>query len=283
MSGTEGQVLDEIARLRPAEMLVPELPAASRTRSPKRIRKLGIKAITARPGWQFTPHHAKEQIAAAVAGARRPAGSGSPTTTPPSSRPAAVLTLSGGDAEDRPRPPPPAPPARRRGPPEHRPGELAQPGDRPHRPLRRHRRARCSRAIDRTRTRMGGRLLRQWLRYAAVRHRAHRRPAGRDRRAARIAAGAARRSSSSSDDVCDIERIVGAARGGPGQPARSGGAGQVPRSRCRQLFDTLEALPRRERRRPGTARACGRSATSRPSTSPARSCPIPRRTCARAA
>src|SRR5438105_664897 len=56
MSGTEGQVLDEIARLRPAELLIPELPSGQPHDIGKQIQALGINAITVRPGWQFTPH-----------------------------------------------------------------------------------------------------------------------------------------------------------------------------------------------------------------------------------
>src|SRR4051794_18165996 len=46
-SGTEGQVLDEIARLRPAEVLVPELPSGREHQFADQIRALGINAITA--------------------------------------------------------------------------------------------------------------------------------------------------------------------------------------------------------------------------------------------
>src|SRR5690242_1721943 len=62
MSGSEGQVLDEIARLRPAEALIPELPSGQPHDIAKSIQALGINAITVRPGWQFTPHHAREEI-----------------------------------------------------------------------------------------------------------------------------------------------------------------------------------------------------------------------------
>src|SRR3954468_21270557 len=62
MSGSEGQVLDEVARLRPAEILVPELPSGQPHAITERIKTLGINAITSRPGWQFTPHHAREQL-----------------------------------------------------------------------------------------------------------------------------------------------------------------------------------------------------------------------------
>src|SRR5580704_1095146 len=50
-SGTEGQVLDELARLRPAEILVPEMPSGRPHEIADRIEALGIKAVTARPGW----------------------------------------------------------------------------------------------------------------------------------------------------------------------------------------------------------------------------------------
>src|SRR5438874_11478525 len=62
MSGSEDQVLDEIARLRPAEILVPELPSGQTHPIAERTKALGVKAITVRAGWQFTAHHAKEQL-----------------------------------------------------------------------------------------------------------------------------------------------------------------------------------------------------------------------------
>ncbi len=60
--GSEAQILDEIARRGPAEILVPELASGLEHDMGRRIRGIGINAITARPGWQFTPHHAKEQL-----------------------------------------------------------------------------------------------------------------------------------------------------------------------------------------------------------------------------
>ena len=56
-------MLDEIARLRPAEVLVPEHASGQPHEISGRIKSAGINAVTTRPGWQFTPHHAKEQIA----------------------------------------------------------------------------------------------------------------------------------------------------------------------------------------------------------------------------
>src|SRR5687767_7109428 len=61
-SAAQGQVLDEIARLRPAEVLVPEHATGQPHEIAKQIEALGLKAITPRPGWQFTPHHAREQV-----------------------------------------------------------------------------------------------------------------------------------------------------------------------------------------------------------------------------
>src|SRR5215213_8428293 len=50
-SGSEGQVLDELARLRPAEVIVPEHASGRPHESAEAIRKLGINAaVTARPG-----------------------------------------------------------------------------------------------------------------------------------------------------------------------------------------------------------------------------------------
>src|SRR4051812_46966313 len=62
-SAAQGQVLDEIARLRPAEILVPEHASGQPHEIAKAIEALGIKvALTPRPGWQFTQHHAREQV-----------------------------------------------------------------------------------------------------------------------------------------------------------------------------------------------------------------------------
>ena len=62
MSGSEQQVLDEIARIAPAEVLVPELPSGQPHGIEPSIRAAGVKSVTVRPGWQFTPHHAREQV-----------------------------------------------------------------------------------------------------------------------------------------------------------------------------------------------------------------------------
>ncbi len=61
-SAAQSQILDEIARLRPAEIIVPEHASGQPHEIAKAIAALGLNAITPRPGWQFTPHHAKEQV-----------------------------------------------------------------------------------------------------------------------------------------------------------------------------------------------------------------------------
>jgi DNA mismatch repair protein MutS len=161
-SAAQSQILDELARLRPAEILVPEHASGQPHEIAKAIEALGLKAITPRPGWQFTPHHAKEQIqkqwqAATVA------GFGFTDDDPGVFAAAAVLSYL----------------------------EETQRSSLAHlRPLRRHsvddhlmidpsswRSLEVDRtmrsggtegtllsAIDRTRSAMGGRLLRQWLR-----------------------------------------------------------------------------------------------------------------------
>lgn len=62
MSGDESDILDEIGRLRPAELLIPEHPSGETHEFSKKVHANGFKAITPRPGWQFTPHHAKEEV-----------------------------------------------------------------------------------------------------------------------------------------------------------------------------------------------------------------------------
>jgi DNA mismatch repair protein MutS len=238
-SGSEGQVLDELLRLRPAEVLVPELPSGRTHEFAERVQNLGIKAVTARPGWQFTPHHAREQVQRQWH-TRTAAGFGFADDDPAVFATAAVVSYL----------------------------EETQKTFLAHlRPLRRHaiddhlnidpaswRSLEVDRtvrsgdtdgtllsAIDRTRTSMGGRLLRQWLR-APLRDPEH--------IAARQAAIAALLESPASlaavagclDGVCDIERIVSRLAVG-----RAGPRDLAALARCLQslpaLLDKLAALP----------------------------------------
>lgn len=205
-SGSEGQMLDEIARLRPAEILVPELPSGRPHEIASRIEALGIKAVTARPGWQFTQHHAREQLQRQWQ-VKTVGGFGFCDDDPAVFAAAGVLSYL---------------------------EETQKTGLAHIRPLRRHviedhlsidpaswrsmeidRTVRSNTvegsllsALDRTRTSMGGRLLRQWLRYPLC---------DLEHINARQSAVAALLESPAAlkglidrlENVCDIERIVG--------------------------------------------------------------------------
>ena len=242
MSGSEGQVLDEIARLRPAEILIPEHASGQPHEIGNRIKGpggMGMNAITVRPGWQFTPHHAKEQIARQWQ-AKTAGGFGFADDDPAVQATAAVLSYL----------------------------EETQKTALAHlRPLRRHvvedhlaidpsswRSLEIDRtvrgggaegtllaAIDRTRTTMGGRLLRQWMRYPLcdLEHIQARQSA--------IAAllespGGLKGILDCLNDVCDVERIIGRIAVGRVGPRDLAGL-----SKCLatlpKLFDRLEALP----------------------------------------
>ncbi len=239
MSGSEGQVLDEIARLRPAEILVPEHASGQPHEIAQRIKNLGINSVTQRPGWQFTPHHAIEQIQKQWQ-ARTAGGFGFADDDPAVLATAAVLSYL----------------------------EETQKMSLAHiRPLRRHvvedhlaidpaswRSLEIDRtiraggtegtllaAIDRTRSSMGGRLLRQWLRYPLC---------DLEHIQARQAAISALLESQASlraivealENVCDVERIIGRIAVGRANPRDLASL-----RRCLDalpaLFDRLAALP----------------------------------------
>ena len=238
-SGSEGQILDEIARLRPAEILLPELPSGRPHEIAARVESLGFKAITPRPGWQFTPHHAREQIHRQWQ-ASTGEGFGFADDDPALCAIAAVLSYL---AE-------------------------TQKTDLSHlRPLRRHvledhlaidpaswrsleidRTVRSNgvegsllSALDRTRTSMGGRLLRQWLRYPLcdLEHLAARQSAV----AALLQSPAALKTLTERlENVCDIERIVGRLAVG-----RAGPRDLASLAKCLaslpELLDQLQSLP----------------------------------------
>ena len=239
-SGSEAQILDEIARLGPAEILVPELPSGLEHDMARRIRTLGINAITARPGWQFTPHHAKEQLQkqwrVGTAG-----GFGFADDDPAIFATAAIIsylqeTQKTGLSHIR-------PPRR------HLVDAHLSVDPTSWRSLEIDRTVRSGgtegsllSAIDRTCTPMGARLLRQWLRYPLCEM---------EHIVARQSAIAALLESSAElkaiveklDDVCDIERIVGRAAVG-----RAGPRDLAALARCMTampaFLDQLEKLPR---------------------------------------
>jgi DNA mismatch repair protein MutS len=239
MSGTEGQVRDEIARLKPAEVLLPELPSGQTHEFGRQVESLGAIAITARPGWQFSAHHAKEQLAAQWKIATT-AGLGFASDDPGVFAAAALLSYLQ----------------------ETQKTALAH-----LRPLRRHivedhlaidpatwRSLEIERtvrgnstegsllgAIDRTRTAMGARLLRQWLRSPL---------SEREHIEARQLAVAALLDATQTltkivgllDDVCDIERIIARVSLGRASPRDLASLarclGSMP-----ALLDALSALP----------------------------------------
>src|SRR5687768_5258479 len=239
MSGSEGQVLDEVARLRPAEILIPEHASGQPHEIGNRIKAAtGINAVTTRPGWQFTSHHAREQIQRQWQ-AKTAGGFGFSDDDPAVMATAAVLSYL----------------------------EETQKTSLAHiRPLRKHvvedhlaidpaswRSLEIDRtvrgggtdgtllqAIDRTRTTMGGRLLRQWLRYPLcdLEH-IHARQVAI---AALLESQATLKTIRESfDDVCDVERVIGRLAVGRVGPRDLSGL-----SRCLaalpKLFDQLESL-----------------------------------------
>ena len=206
MSGTQGQVLDEIAKLRPVEILVPELASGQLHDIAAAIRNLGIKAITARPSWQFQPHHAKDQINKQW-NASTTAGFGFNDDDPAVFAAAAILSYL----------------------------EETQKSSLSHlRPLKRHdvehllaidpstwRSLEVDRtvrsggaegsllsAMDQTRTSMGGRMLRQWLR-SPLRDIEHIQARQSAISALLEAPTELKLITKALDDVCDIERIIG--------------------------------------------------------------------------
>ncbi len=239
MCGDEQQVLDELARLRPAEVLLPELPSGQDHPFAARVKAQGIGSISNRPGWQFTVHHAHEVFA----------------------RQWQMTTTSGlGFADDE-------------------PGVLAcaaivsyleetQKAGLAHlRPLRRHnvddhlgidpcswrsleidRTVRSGQTagtllsvIDRTGTAMGGRLLRAWLRYPLtdIEHINARQTAIA---ALLEAPGVLKDVTARLDGLCDIERIIARLAVGRANPRDLAGLGRGL-SAIPGLVQSLQVLP----------------------------------------
>jgi DNA mismatch repair protein MutS len=242
MSGTEGQVLDEIARLRPAEVLIPEHASGQPHEIKHAIEARGISAITVRPGWQFTAHHATEQLQRQW-GTKTAGGFGFADDDPAVLAAGAVIsyleeTQKTGLAHIR--------PLRRHVVEDHLSIDPAS-----WRSLEVDRTVRSGgtegsllSAIDRTRTTMGGRMLRQWLR-SPLRDMEHI-TARQDAIAALLVSPAElKRIIEVLADTCDIERVIGRIAVGRVGPRDLAGLarclGSLP-----DLFDLLEALPQSE-------------------------------------
>ena len=240
LSGTQAQVLDEVARLRPAEVLVPEHASGQPHEITKHIEAVGVRAVTPRPGWQFTQHHAREQIQrqwdTATAG-----GFGFSDDDPAVFATAAVLsyleeTQKSGLAHLR--------PLRR-----HVIEDFLSIDPASWRSLEIDRTVRSGTtegsllsAIDRTRTSMGGRLLREWLRSPLC---------DREHIEARQNAIAALLGSpvdlkaivDDLDDICDVERIIARIAVGRANPRDLSALSRCLDSMPR-LFDRLQTLPK---------------------------------------
>lgn len=205
-SNAENEILEEIARIKPAEVLIPEQPSGEPHSIGERIKSLGINAVTVRPGWQFTPHHAAEQLNRQWK-ITAPAGIGFEADDPGLQALAAVLsylqeTQKTGIAHLR--------TPRRHDSDQHLALDPAS-----YRSLEIDRTLRSGQtegsllsAIDRTRTSMGGRLLRQWLRFP-LNDREH--IETRQNAVATLLAspGVMSQLAEKLDDICDIERVVG--------------------------------------------------------------------------
>ncbi|MBC7784777.1 MAG: DNA mismatch repair protein MutS, partial [Burkholderiales bacterium] len=239
MSDLEGRVLDEIARLRPAEVLIPEMPSGQLHPISQGLRSRGITVLTIRPGWHFTPHHARETIQRQW-GARSTEGFGFAPDDPANCAIAAVLSYLEETQKTQ--------LAHLHAPRKHVCDDFLSMDPATFRALEIDRTVRSQSAegsllsaIDRTRTSMGARLLRQWVRFPLcdLEHIQARQGAI----AALIEASSELRELSSKlQDICDIERIVARVTVGRASPRDMAGLGrclhQLP-----VLIDLIERLP----------------------------------------
>ncbi len=245
MSGSEGQVLDEIARIRPAEILIPELPSGQPHDIGAKIEALSLGskcAITMRGGWQFTVHHALEeihrqwQLTATV-------GIGFDEDDPGIIATGAVLSYLHETQKTN--------LAHVRPPKKHIVEDYLSIDTASWRSLEIDRTVRSGTtegtlldAIDRTRTTMGARLLRQWLRFP-LNDREH--IEARQITIATLVASPIQLKAlvEALEETCDIERVVGRLTVGRASPRDVAGLarclGALP-----ALFEKLEAMTERD-------------------------------------
>ena len=204
--GSEAEVAAEIDRLNPAEILVPEMPSGEPHPFAATLKERGVRAMTPRPGWQFSPRHGVEEIARQWR-VSTAAGYGFSDDDPAIAALGAVLSYLQETQKselDHLRPP-------RR----HRPADHLSIDPASYRSLEIDRTTHTGgvegsllSAIDRTQTSMGGRMLRQWLRYPRrdldVIEQRQRAVAALVDRPTEL-----RRVASALSGVCDIERIIG--------------------------------------------------------------------------
>jgi DNA mismatch repair protein MutS len=205
-SGAESELLDEAARLGPAELLVPETAGGEEHPVAREMRARGVTGTVNRPGWQFTDRHGLEELQRNW-GVSTAAGFGFDDDDPAVAATGAVLSYleetQRGKAEHV------RPPRR------HEPSEFLRIDPASWRNLEIDRTMRGGAAegsllaaVDRTKTPMGGRLLREWLRSPLTNVRAIEQ---RQAAVAELRASASRLAKVRErlDDICDVERIVG--------------------------------------------------------------------------
>jgi DNA mismatch repair protein MutS len=242
LSGSQAQVLDELARLRPAEVLVPEHATGQVHEIARAIEAVGITAITARAGWQFTPHHAAETIRRQWE-TQTAGGFGFSDDDPAVLAAAAVLTYleetqKSGLGHVK---------ALRR----HVVDDFLNIDPASWRSLEVDRTVRSGTtegsllsAIDRTRSAMGGRMLRQWLR-SPLRDREHI-EARQSAISALVASPADLKGIVEAlDEVCDVERVIGRVAVGRCTPRDLASLGRCLDA-LPKLFERLQKLPRFE-------------------------------------
>jgi DNA mismatch repair protein MutS len=240
MSGDEHAILDQIARLQAAEVLVPENNDGLPDPIAAKIKPLGVKAVSPRPGWQHTPHHAAEQIKKQWR-VNTVAGFGFDDDDPAVLSVGAILSYLNETQKSS--------LAHLRAPKKHEAAEYVAIDPATYRSLEIERTTRGGgyegsllSAIDRTRTGMGARLLRQWLRFPLydLEHiRARQSAIG-----ALLDAPTQRaRIIDALDNVCDVERILARLAVGRVTPRDLHALGRCLSSLPR-VMDELAALPK---------------------------------------
>ena len=205
MSGTEAQAVEEIARLSPAELLMPEMPSGETHPLAGSQTIKASTSVTARAGWQFTARHGLEEMQKQWQ-VKTAAGYGFSDDDPAVAAVGALLTYLHETQKaslDHLRPP-----AR------HLVEDHLSIDPASYRSLEIDRTIRTGgtegsllSAIDRTATAMGGRMLRQWLRFPRRRLDVI---LERQRAVAALVARPTelRALAGSLGDICDVERIV---------------------------------------------------------------------------
>lgn len=239
MTDDESVVLDELARLDPAEVLVPETPGGEEHPVAHLLRQRGVKGVVSRTGWQFGERHGLDAINRQW-GVTTANGYGFEDDEPAVSAVGAALTYL--EETQRESVSHLRPPVR------FEPGKHLRIDPASYRSLEIDRTIRTGgqegsllSAIDRTKTPMGGRMLREWLRAPLTDLKSIVR---RQEAVASLKSDTAllRSLRERLGDVCDVERIVGRLA-----VNRAGPRDLASLSRCLQqmpgIFDALRPVP----------------------------------------